>query len=133
MTKDEMIENMAELMCDQCENINCIEEHPCDEVVDQATLLYDAGYRLINGDDYVSIEWHNEQIAHAEQEIERLRNEKWDAQDDLDCYHSEMKNSIKQAKIEVLEMVRQQLADNGALTVKSAITIDELIEEVKAE
>lgn len=76
MTKYEMIENMAELMCDQCENTNCIEEHPCDAVVDQAITLYDAGYRLIDGDNYVSIEWHNEQIAHAEQEIERLRNEK---------------------------------------------------------
>lgn len=60
----------------------------------------------------VSKEWHDEQILHAEQEIERLRNEKWDAQDDLDCYHSEMKNEIKQAQIEVLEQVKQLICDN---------------------
>ena len=30
---------------------------------------------------------------------EELRNEKWDAQDDLDCYFDEMLNKIKQVKI----------------------------------
>lgn len=38
-----------------------------------AEKLYDAGYRKVDSDDYVSREWHDEQVLHAESEIERLR------------------------------------------------------------
>lgn len=81
----------------------------------------------------VSKEWHDEQVLHAEQEIEKLENEIWDMQDKLGCYHSEIKRQRKQAKIEVLETIRQQLTDNGALTVKIAITIDEFMDKIKGE
>lgn len=43
-----------------------------------------------------------------------------------------LKDKIKQAKIEVLEELKKQFADTGALTVKSCIIIADLIEEVKA-
>lgn len=100
MVRDEIVQNMAEIICGECKNTDCIEEHPCDSVIDYATVLYNAGYRKVDGEEYCSIEWHNEQILHAEQEIERLRNEKWDAQDDLDCYHSEMEE-VKMTKDEI--------------------------------
>lgn len=70
MTRDETIDNMAELMCDQCKNTNCIEDGPCDEVREQATVLYEAGYRYCGEDEMVTLEWHNEQILHAESEID---------------------------------------------------------------
>lgn len=133
MTRDETIDNMAELMCDQCENTNCIEDGHCDGVIEYAMALYEAGYRYCGEGEWVSIEWHNEQILHAEQEIEKLENEIWDMQDKLGCYHSEIKRQRKQAKIEVLETIRQQLTDNGALTVKIAITIDEFMDKIKGE
>lgn len=41
--------------------------------VQLAYKLYDEGYRKIDGNDYVSREWHDEQVLHAEGEIERLR------------------------------------------------------------
>lgn len=41
--------------------------------VQLAEKLYDAGYRKVDSDDYVSREWHDEQVLHAESEIERLR------------------------------------------------------------
>jgi hypothetical protein len=34
-----------------------------------AEVLYNAGYRKIDGDEYVSREWHDEQILHAESEV----------------------------------------------------------------
>lgn len=40
-----------------------------------AEVLYNAGYRKIDGDEYVSREWHDEQILHAESEVERLKSE----------------------------------------------------------
>lgn len=56
--------------------------------------------------DNLNRDYHNsfERLKAQEREIERLkeeceelRNEKWDAQDDLDCYYDEMPNKIKQA------------------------------------
>lgn len=44
--------------------------------VQLAEKLYNEGYRKIDGDDYVSREWHDEQVLHAESEIERLKDEK---------------------------------------------------------
>lgn len=76
-------------------------------------------------------------VSEQEKEIERLqdkceelRNEKWDAQDDLDCYCDEMPNKIKQAQIDVLNKAKEKLdsAPNGwAYTTY----IDELIKEVE--
>ena len=45
------------------------------------------------------------EIERLQDKCEELRNEKWDAQDDLDCYCDEMPNKIKQAQIDVLNRV----------------------------
>lgn len=54
-----------------------------------------------------------ERLKAQEREIERLkdkceelRNEKWNAQDDLDCYCDEMPNKIKRAKIDMLNELK---------------------------
>lgn len=44
-----------------------------------------------------------------EEQVEEQRNEKWDAQDDLDCYCDEMPNKVKQAKIDVLNELKKYL------------------------
>lgn len=72
-------------------------------------------------------------IAEQEQEIERLRNEKWNAQDDLDCYHSEIKDKIKQAKIEVLELLSSRLDEFVYAEIEVRPLIDELIANLKGE
>lgn len=49
------------------------------------------------------------EIEQLKEKCEELRNEKWDAQDDLDCYCDEMPNKIKQSKIDVLNELKKYL------------------------
>ena len=84
--------------------------------------IVDAGY----GD----VSEYKAEIERLEEKCEELRNEKWNAQDDLDCYCDEMPNKIKRAQIDVLNKLKEKLdsAPNGwAYTTY----IDELIEEVQ--
>lgn len=115
MTKEQQIEEMAKIIMGAIDETIQYKQAPANatEATIEAEALYKAGYRKIDDEEYCSMEWHNEQILHAEQEIERLNvenarllDEKWKAQDDLECYHSEMKDKIKQAKIEVLESLK---------------------------
>ncbi len=73
MTKQDYIEELTEIIRKvQMENFRQSESiYTSPEQI--AEGLYDAGYRKIDGDDYVSREWHDEQMLHAEGEIERLR------------------------------------------------------------
>lgn len=86
------------------------------------------------------------EIERLKAENEELRNEKWDAQDDLDCYYDEMPTKIKQAKIDVLNKLKDyvnQLAcdeygdsacDTNYVTIdidKYEQDIDEMIAEVQ--
>lgn len=38
-----------------------------------AEAIYNAGYRKVDGEDYVSMEWHEEQVQHAQDEIDDLK------------------------------------------------------------
>ena len=49
------------------------------------------------------------EIDALKEKCEELRNEKWDAQDDLDCYFDEMPNKIKQAKIKSVKDFAEKL------------------------
>lgn len=73
MTKQERIEKLTEIIRKvQMENFR--QSRSTYTSAEQiAKELYDVGYRKIDGDDYVSREWHDEQVLHAESEIERLR------------------------------------------------------------
>lgn len=51
---------------------------------------------MLENGDLVSKEWHDEQVLHAEEELELMRNEKWDAQDDLDNYYNMLKENEKE-------------------------------------
>lgn len=78
-------------------------------------------------------EKENEQL---EEQIEELRNEKFDAQDDLDCYYDEMPTKIKQAKIDVLNELRKKYSTSGNVnndwaTYVYVDDIDEMIKEIE--
>lgn len=80
MTKEQQIEEMAVIGCVRNPQAHTAEEcAKCDFKQGQcnayrhAKALYVAGYRKIDGDNYVSREWHDEQVLLAESEIERLR------------------------------------------------------------
>ena len=77
----------------------------------------------------VIIEQENE-IEKLKDKCEELRNEKWDAQDDLDCYCDEMPDKIKQAKIDVLNKAKERL-DSSPNGWAYTGYIDELIKEVQ--
>ena len=70
------------------------------------------------------------EIERLEEKCEELRNEKWDAQDYLDCYCDEMPDKIKQTQIDILNKAKKKLnsAPNGWAYTGY---IDELIEEVE--
>jgi len=74
-TREEEIDIMAfmlcpsDVMCPGCSRETVCTYRNC------AQKLYDAGYRNIDGENYVSREWHDEQVLHAESEIERLVDE----------------------------------------------------------
>lgn len=75
MTKqDQIAEMMALITTAKLKDGHCNVSSIIDYYARQlAEKLYDGGYRKIDGDDYVSREWHDEQMLHAEGEIERLR------------------------------------------------------------
>ena len=54
---------------------------------------------------YGDVSEYKAEIERLEEKCEELRNEKWNAQDDLDCYCDEMPNKIKRAQIDVLNRV----------------------------
>ena len=110
-----------------------------------AEALYNAGYRKVpNGaviltpqerDD--EIKACNENQAEYEAEIERLkekceelRNEKWDAQDDLDCYCDEMTTRINQAVQDFAEKIKaKSYVNDYCREVVEIDKIDELLKE----
>lgn len=89
-----------------------------------------------------------ERLKAQEREIERLkdkceelRNEKWNAQDDLDCYCDEMPNKIKRAKIDMLNELKKYLHTEDFDTPDErwkpesefCAIIDELVKEIRAQ
>ena len=83
-------------------------------------------------------------LKKLEEKCEDLRNEKWDAQDDLDCYYDEMPNKIKQAKIEAVndfaKKIKAKLFSVFGKTICSdfdtediTLFIDEILKEILKE
>lgn len=69
--KNDQLDGITRLISNSCEEHGfALKECEIDLI---ALDLYSNGYLRINCDDYVTIEWHNEQIAHAEDEIESLK------------------------------------------------------------
>ena len=69
---------------------------------------YDRKLVYAMGKGYGDVSEYEAEIERLKEKCEELRNEKWDAQDDLDCYCDEMTNKIKQAKIDVLNELKKK-------------------------
>lgn len=90
---------------------------------------------------YGDVSEYKAEIERLQDKCEELRNEKWDAQDDLDCYCDEMPNKIKQAKIDVLNELKKYLHTEDFDTPDErwkpesefCAIIDELIKEIRAQ
>ena len=105
--------------------------------------VIDVPYEKINDiavalvkDGYGKISEYEAEIEKLKAKCEELRNEKWDAQDDLDCYCDEMPDKIKQAKIDILNKLKDSygLYYLSAFGVKERMLADILnpmIEELK--
>lgn len=108
--------------------------------VQLAEKLYDAGYRKVDSDDYVSREWHNKQALHAEGEIERLRTKLQQVLLSVDTV-KEMNTMAtidehrKQAVKEFAEKMKKQIANtmycrDGYIDYDDTMdVIDELLKE----
>ena len=86
----------------------------------KSDLMYEIGLFL---DEAMGIKArYNELKAENErwkEKCEELRNEKWDAQDDLDCYYDEMPTRINQAVQDFAEKVKEYINDNADFVYKS--------------
>ena len=118
MTKDEIKKALG--ICADI-NLNC-NDCPYDAIGNCNDTLSADALKLI-------IEQEKE-IERLQDKCEELRNEKWDAQDDLDCYCDEMPNKIKQAQIDVLNKVKEHLFFGVSLGFLRRY-VDELIKEVQ--
>lgn len=132
-TKQEQIEEIVKIILESSKK--CLDTD-CDCCVDQyekecaqyrkAVALVQAGY----GD----VSEYKAEIERLQDKCEELRNEKWDAQDDLDCYYDEMPNKIKQAQVDVLNKVKERAVGLAAIeTYHICNLIDEFIKEVENE
>ena len=83
---------------------------------------------------YGDVSEYKAEIERLQDKCEELRNEKWDAQDDLDCYCDEMPNKIKQAQIDVLNKVKncRDATDSDCYPYIERI-VNKLIKEVENE
>ena len=139
-TEQEQIEKMARSMCGYCStdgkcavSKNGREPDICANVDTQHCLYKEYAERLIESG-YGDVSEYKAEIERLQDKCEELRNEKWDAQDDLDCYCDEMPNKIKQAKIDVLNELKTRhdyAIKNMGYPWDISQQIDELIEEVE--
>lgn len=97
---------------------------PYETINDIAVALVKEGY----GD----VSEYKAEIERLKDKCEELRNEKWDVQDDLDCYCDEMPNKIKQAQIDVLKKIKncREATDSDCYPYLERI-VNKLIEEVQ--
>lgn len=117
-------ERISEIMYTLLEHQPVIDV-PYEKINDIAIALVKEGYGEVSE--------YKAEIERLKAENEKLRNEKWDAQDDLDCYCDEMPDKIKQAKIDVLnELKTHSYFDDYYIDSYVFVSdIDELIEEVE--
>ena len=80
------------------------------------------------------------EIEQLKEECEQLRDEKWDAQDDLDCYCDEMTTRINKAVQDFAEKLKAKLNAIFGKTICSDLDteditdiIDEFIKEIEKQ
>lgn len=128
MTKQDQIADMtalittAKLKDEHC-NVSSIIDY---YAVQLAEKLYDEGYRKIDGDDYVSREWHDEQVLHAEDEIELLRDR---VQQTDELLNDAIDASFRGAVLRLAEKLKERIRDVVFISKDEIINWDILIDE----
>lgn len=97
---------------------------------------YDRKLVYAMGKGYGDVSEYEAEIERLKEKCEELLNEKWDAQDDLDCYYDEIPNKIKQAVKEFAGKIKAKLNAIFGKTICSDLDteditdiIDELLKE----
>lgn len=97
---------------------------------------YDRKLVYAMGKGYGDVSEYEAEIERLKEECEQLRNEKWDAQDDLGCYCDEMPTRINQAVKEFAGKIKAKLNAIFGKTICSDLDteditdiIDELLKE----
>lgn len=129
MTKKEQIYEIAKYVCNACEfgiyracSKRQTDIKSCSLALGTARRIYNAGYRNISE--------YEAEIKRLEEKCEELLNEKWDAQDDLDCYYDEMPTRINQAVQDFVEKIKaKSYVNNYCREVVEIDKIDELLKE----
>lgn len=116
MDKKQQIEDLAGAICNTCKELMAVSEkcknrvEVCIAAYAHAERLYFAGYRKIDGDNYVSREWHDEQVLHLESELERLKSEKENVERNCAVItKAEWKEYQKQAYLQVFETLTNRI------------------------
>ena len=102
------------------------------EKVEKGTHYSAADAVALVKEGYGDVSEYKAEIERLKDKCEELRNEKWDVQDDLDCYCDEMPNKIKQAQIDVLKKIKncREATDSDCYPYLERI-VNKLIEEVQ--
>ena len=136
MDKKQQIEEMAETICNTCKEKMAVSKkcknrvEVCIAAYAHAERLYSAGHRKIDGDNYVSREWHDEQVLHLESELERLKSEKENVERNCAVItKDELKEYKRQAVKEVLENLKEE--SSGVYPEYIPDIIDEYLEDYK--
>lgn len=132
MNKEQQIEEIAETICNTCKERfeiskkckNVIE--PCLAAYSHAEAIYNAGYRKIDGDNYVSRKWHDEQVVHLESELEILKSEK---ENIVHNYAVITKSELKEYKRQAVKAFAERLKkdtriNNHGLEFVALVDID---------
>lgn len=91
---------------------------------------YDRKLVYAMGKGYGNVSEYEAEIKRLEEKCEELLNEKWDAQDDLDCYYDEMPSRINQAVQDFAEKVKtKSYVNDYCREVVEIEKIDELLKE----
>lgn len=124
-TKQEQTKQMLKTLCDkfQCSAIDrSYMAKSCRQCEDIIEALHEAGY----GD-----------VTEYKAEIERLKTENEQLEEDIDMIIKEQKDDrkfdIKQAKIDILNKVKEKCKFDGYIVAVYKNDIDELIKEVETE
>lgn len=94
---------------------------------------YDRKLVYAMGKGYGNISEYEAEIKRLEEKCEELLNEKWDAQDDLDCYYDEMPTRINQAVQDFADKLKKVIHERDYVQGYAEIGLIEEIDELLKE
>ena len=132
-TEQEQIEEIVKIILEaskKCFDADC---DCCDNQYEKDCAQYRKAVALVQAG-YGDISEYKAESERLEEKCEELRNEKWDVQDDIDCYCDEMPDKIKQAQVDVLNKAKERAVGLAAIeTYHICNLIDKIIKEVQDE